>query len=343
MHFLFRRIFFQRQKQAILSTIAALLTCGALFATLGPISWLVAGETVRKLSGKEKADAINAARQTLLAAIGGTAVLGGLLFTARTYSLSKRGQVTERFSRSISLLAADSLEERLGAVYSLEHVLAESAQDHLAVVNLLANFIRNRTRPPSFPEEFPRPRSNGQPMPAFGVAPDSDIEAALRILAVRPKRPEPFRLDLRHVSLPGIYLRDFEFSSQPSLKSTLFTWADLRSASFQGMDLTNAIFTEADMRKCDLTRTKLDKAALSRVDLRRSRLSGATLVGAFLDGSDLRDCEDLTPEQISGSWLDESTKLPSHLTADEWVLARIATCNSAESYRPVPPATPRPH
>ncbi|MEU8605867.1 pentapeptide repeat-containing protein [Streptomyces parvulus] len=343
MHFLPRGPLSQRKKRAITFTSVTLLACGALFLTLGPISWLMAGETVRTLSGKEKAEAINAVRQTLLAAIGGTAVLGGLLFTARTYSLSRRGQVTERFSRSISLLAAESPEERLGAVYSLEHVLAESAQDHLTVVNLLANFIRNRTRPASFPAEFLRPRSNGQPMPAFGVAPDADIEAALRILAVRPKRPEPFRLDLRHVSLPGIYLRDFEFSTQPSLKMALFTWADLRSASFQGMDLTNAIFTEADMRGCDLVRAKLDKAVLSKVDLRGSRLVGATLMGTFLDGADLRDCGDLAPQQLSGAWLSESTKLPTHLATDEWVLARLATCNSAESRRPVPPVTPRPH
>lgn len=44
-----------------------------------------------------------------------------------------RGQVTGRFSTVIGQLASDKLEERLGAVYGLEHVLAESPQDHATV------------------------------------------------------------------------------------------------------------------------------------------------------------------------------------------------------------------
>ncbi|MGW5325242.1 pentapeptide repeat-containing protein [Streptomyces sp. NPDC004014] len=332
----------QWQRKAVIYVALAILSIVALLFILGPISWLVGGETVRRLPGKERADALNAVRQTVLAAIGGAAVLGGLAFTSRTYHLSKRGQVTERFSRAISLLAADSAEERLGAVYSLEHVLAESPQDHLTVVNLLANFIRNRTHPPGFPENFSRPRSDGQSMPSFSVEPDADVEAALRILAVRPSRPEPFRIDLRHVTLPGLHLRDFEFERTPSFRRVFFTWADLRRSDFRGVDFSHAIFTEADMRGSRLDKAKLDHALLARVDLRGAHLGDSSLVGAFLDGADLRDCGGLTAEQLASAYIDDSTKLPNRLETDEWVRARIATCVASENHRPVPSPTARP-
>ncbi|MFH8614712.1 pentapeptide repeat-containing protein [Streptomyces sp. NPDC017979] len=331
----------RRRSRALRPVVLVLLAFGTLLVLLGPFSWLIAGETVSALPGKERADAINAVRQTVLAAFGGAAVLGGLVFTARTYDLTKRGQVTERFSRAVELLASEHVEERLGAIYSLEHVLAESPQDHVTVVNLLAHSVRNRTRPTDFPAGYELPRSNGRPMPAFGTQPTADVEAALRVLAVRPDRPEPFRLDLRQVTLPGFYVRDFEFDGAPSFKGALFTWADLRSSAFRGVDLTNAIFTHADMRECQLVSAKLDRSILSGVDLRGANFAGASLVGAFLEGADLRECEGLTPEQLSGALIDESTRLPTELAADAWVRARLAAM-PAQTPRTAPPPTPRP-
>ncbi|MEU5975855.1 pentapeptide repeat-containing protein [Streptomyces sp. NPDC047315] len=158
---------------------------------------------------------------------------------------------------------------------------------------------------------------------------------------MRPGRPEPFRLDLRHVTLPGIYLRDFEFDAQPSFRSAFFTWADLRSSAFRGVDLTNAIFTDADMRGCLLVSAKLDEAVLSGADLRGAHLTGASLLGALLDGADLRDSQGLTAEQLSGALIDGSTRLPPELAADAWVRARLAAM-PAEATRTAPAPTPRP-
>ena len=73
-----------------------------------------AGDTVGDLHGKDRADALNAVRQTVLAGFAGASVLLGLRCTARTYQLSRRGKVTERFSRAVGQLASERLEERLG-------------------------------------------------------------------------------------------------------------------------------------------------------------------------------------------------------------------------------------
>jgi len=81
------------------------------FATVGIVGFLVLllGPITHRttvgadnLTGKEKADAVNATRQVLLAAAGGTAVLAGLGFTARTYYLSRRGQRTDRYTKAIT-------------------------------------------------------------------------------------------------------------------------------------------------------------------------------------------------------------------------------------------------
>jgi hypothetical protein len=96
---------------------------------------------VAALRGKDAADAVNAVRQTLpAAAAAGLAAAVGLAFTARTFYLSRRGQVTDRYTKAVALLASDKMAERVGAVYALEHVMVQSPVDHDTVVNVLVTF-----------------------------------------------------------------------------------------------------------------------------------------------------------------------------------------------------------
>ncbi|MDQ1644971.1 MAG: hypothetical protein QOJ50_1155, partial [Cryptosporangiaceae bacterium] len=126
--------------------LALVLAAGALvWLVFGPVGDWAAGDSVARITNlKDRADAVNAVRQTLLAAIAGLATAAGLTFTARTYLLARRGQLTERYGRAISQLASDKLAERIGGVYALEHVLRESAVDHETVVDVLAAFVRER-------------------------------------------------------------------------------------------------------------------------------------------------------------------------------------------------------
>jgi hypothetical protein len=48
------------------------------------------------------------------------AALVGLILTGRTYLLSRRGQLTDRYTKAVTQLAADKLTERLGGIYALE-------------------------------------------------------------------------------------------------------------------------------------------------------------------------------------------------------------------------------
>lgn len=291
----------------------------AVLLLLGPVSWLVAGGTVRSLQGKDRADAVNAVRQTVLASVGGATVFAGLFYTARGYLLSRRGQVTERFRAAVQHLAADTPELRLGGVYGLEHVLAESAQEHGSVVSVLAAFVRHRTRPdPALgPDlELPEVRNSGRPpLPhgPQGTEPPPDVQAAVDVLARRPQRHEPRRMDLRDAVLPGLLLRGFEFDGAPRLDRALLTSADLRRADLRGAELRGAVLNFTDLRRSLLHGARLDGAHLHRADLRGADLSGAVLTDADLTGADLRECAGLTRDQLAGATTDATTRLPPEL------------------------------
>ncbi|RZB16671.1 hypothetical protein StrepF001_25690 [Streptomyces sp. F001] len=239
----------RKQRWAVAFFGASLLILGVILIILGPVSWFVAGRTVERLSGKDRADAINTVRQTLLAAIAGATVFASLAYTARTYLLSRRGQVTERFRTAVENLASDKLEVRLGSIYSLEHLLAESAVDHVAVVKVLAGFVRNSTHRGAIrdPAALPEERNGLQTAPDWGVELSADIQAAMEALARRPKRQEPRRVELRHANLAGLSLRHFEFESPPRLEWIFLTSADLRRADLRGVHMKRTILNNADM------------------------------------------------------------------------------------------------
>jgi hypothetical protein len=65
---------------------------GLVLVLLGPATWLIAGSTVRGIpDAKDRADAINAVRGTLLTASAGIVAVVALYFTGRTFYLSRRG------------------------------------------------------------------------------------------------------------------------------------------------------------------------------------------------------------------------------------------------------------
>lgn len=329
----------------VLGLLGAAGAAGGVLLILGPLSWLVAGDGVRALHGKDQADAVNAVRQTVLAAFAGVTVLASLAYTARTYVLTRRGQVTERFRAAVEQLASPHTEVRLGGIYSLEHVLAESEQDHDAVVGVLAAYVRNRTGarlgPPAV---LPEQRNAGRPVPEWGTQPAQDVQAAVDVLARRPQRPEVRRVDLRGAVLVGLGLRAFEFPAPPRLSPVFLTAADLRRADLRGAEFHRSILNYADLRMAILVDARLAGVPLVGADLRDASLTGADLRDADLGGADLTGAIGVTAGQLAAARLDAETRLPAELAADPWVAARLADCAAWERARTPngPPPTPRP-
>ncbi|MDQ1652420.1 MAG: hypothetical protein QOI35_1620 [Cryptosporangiaceae bacterium] len=291
--------------------LALVLAAGALvWLVFGPVGNWAAGDSVARITNlKDRADAVNAVRQTLLAAIAGLATAAGLTFTARTYLLARRGQLTERYGRAISQLASDKLAERIGGVYALEHVLRESTVDHETVVEVLAAFVRERA-PAGSPTADP---------PSLA----SDVQAALTVLGRRPVRPESRRLDLARASLAGADLNDARLARAAldgaDLRGANLHDADLRDAHLHRSDLRGARLNYAGLQHAYLAEARLDNAVLAWADLTGADLRGATLSGANLAAADLTNADltgtGTTVDQLRPARFGESTTLDPDLRA----------------------------
>jgi len=88
----------------------------------------------------------------LFAFTGATAAIaatGAWIALMRNYSEAEAGRkrrISETYSKAVSQLASDKLEERLGGIYSLEQVSKESPDDYWTVMETLTAFVRERSR-----------------------------------------------------------------------------------------------------------------------------------------------------------------------------------------------------
>jgi hypothetical protein len=57
-----------------------------------------------------------------------------------------RRRITESYSKAVTQLASDKLEERLGGIYTLESISRESPADYWTVMETLTAFVRERSR-----------------------------------------------------------------------------------------------------------------------------------------------------------------------------------------------------
>ena len=291
---------------------AAAVACiaGLLIAIYGPLTDAAAGPTVEVMDEPEKkAAAINAVRQTLLATTAGAIALIGLVITGRSFLLARRGQLTDRYTKAIAQLASDKLEERLGGIYALEHLMIESPRDHTTVMDVLAAFIREHA--PSVPLVTAGPVG----AEALATKPDTinhrqrpptDVQAALTVLGRRPDRREPHDLDLTDTDLRGAILPHARFAGV-NLGEAQLQGADLRGAQLQGANLSAAqlqvaFLDGAQLQNANLLVAQLQGAILPMAQLQGADLYGAQLQDAFLAGAQLEGAS-LAQVQLLGAEL----------------------------------------
>lgn len=331
----------ERTRSIALGGIAIVLLT---FVLLGPMVWLLAWvESLLPFVDGKAPDTADL-RSSVLAPLAALAGLGALYYTARTYGLSRRGQLADRYAKACELLDSESLEKRLGGLYSVEQIMHDSSHDHGKCITLLSSFVRTRRLVvgwfdrPDWIEMHAESREH-QELPV-------DIAAAMTILAGRPERPEPGRCDLRGVDLRSLSLRKYDFPDAPSLRSMFLTRADLSSADLRGADLSKTIATGIRLSNAWLSDSDLTATLLTRADLRGANLYGARLFQTRLDGANLDGVEGLEPEQLASARIDDKSVLPPTLRNDPWVQARLADCRQVPDPEPphwCPPPTLRPH
>jgi uncharacterized protein YjbI with pentapeptide repeats len=249
-----------------------LLGLAIVWALFVPAANWLAQHDVGSVTGSLRETALDNARGRLLTLGAGLFAAAALIFTARNFTLSREGQVTDRYTKAIEQLGSDKLDVRIGGIYALERIARDSARDHPTVMEVLTAFIREHSREwAAWLPEHPPP---GDPEPQRPAPPD--VQAALTVVGRRDAKR-----DIRVADLTGADLRGADLAGLNLRKANLtrvnLAGADLPRPDLRGPDLTDAVLREADLRDADLSDGDLRGTILHKANLRKANLRGANL------------------------------------------------------------------
>ena len=276
---------------------AAVLAVVVAWVLLVPTADWLTRHDADSAKGASLQTARDAARGRLLTLGAGLVAVGALVFTARSFILSREGHVTDRYTKAIEQLGSRELDVRIGGIYALERIARDSRRDHPTVMEVLTAFIRvhsNQKLPPSDP--------GSQGLERFSPR---DVQAAVTVIGRRDVKRDIQPLHLTRVDLRGANLRKADLTGanltgaqlsrahlrDAHLCDSRLCDADLSGARLFGADLTRANLRDAKLRSAklgnaDLTGAKLRSAKLGNADLTGADLTGADLTGADLTGAD---------------------------------------------------------
>ena len=292
---------------SVVAVLLGFLAVAYLVLKLAP-DWF--GET-GNLDAKGRADARQGVRTASLALLAGAVGVLGAVYTARTFSLNRAGQLTDRFSKAIEHLGHETLDVRLGGIYALERVTRDSLEDRPQVFEVLTAYVR---------EHAPQ-ASDGQPAGEDARKPPhpaTDVQAVLTVLGRRSLAHEqdaPLSLDLARTDLTGVD------ASKASLGGANLQRARLTHARLDGADLSEALLGAADLAQASLSDVDLTRAHLDGANLDRAFLSGATLYGASLARANLSQAS------LSDATVNVATLFKANLDG-----ADLFAANFSESY-----------
>jgi uncharacterized protein YjbI with pentapeptide repeats len=303
---------------------------------IGLLFWWANGDT--------KSERINVITG-LAQVIGGSALIGGLYFTAQnvknsakavevsaetlkvsqqtlansqqSLALERRSNESERFFKAIEMLSNDnSMFARVGALYALGSLAKESEVDRDQTYDVIVSFLRAKTF---------------GTVQADGSAPQPDVQAAIDVLADRS--PDHKTGVQRSLDLSGLTLLNVNFR-RGSFRRCRFFGSVLRGSDFSGCVLSEAHFNGADCRRVSFGHAVLSQAIFFNADLEGAsfyyaqavdnaveedwRLDGAQFFGANVKDTsfffaNLTKTHGLTQERIDTASIDSNTILPPNL------------------------------
>jgi Pentapeptide repeats (8 copies) len=195
--------------------------------------WL-AHHDVGSVTGSLHETALDNARGRLLTLGAGLFAAGALAFTARTFYLSREGQVTDRYTKAIKQLGSDQLAVRIGGIYALERVARDSARDQPTVMEALPAFIRE---PPYSRQEHGTDAGRDRLWP--------DVQAAVTVIGRRISRNDRGRIDLSGAGLGGAGISGANLCGA-NLSGANLVYADLTRANLDGANLSGALWSPRD-------------------------------------------------------------------------------------------------
>jgi hypothetical protein len=233
--------------------------------------------------------------------------------------ITRRGQITERFTQAIDQLGktnddgTKNMEVRLGGIYSLERTAREDRDYHWPIMEVLTSYVRQHS-PRIHDEYYQAPNRVYEQAPP---PPEPDILAILTVIGRRSvyhKDVEYGSIDIPATNLRRANLRGADLQ-EANLRDSDLWGVDLQEANLQGASLIQCDLRGAVLAGSDLRRALVQGSRLGFADLRDSHLGDASLHLVDFSGADLSGAQGLTQEQLEEAHGDESTKLPTYLKA----------------------------
>ncbi|MFC8429230.1 pentapeptide repeat-containing protein [Streptomyces sp. NPDC057253] len=346
------------------AAVAATIVLAVMLVMRGP--WWIDGEHLSEKDLRSGSATLVTGFRTAVVQL--LVVLGAsiaLIFTAFNYRLSRRGQVTDRFTKALERLGSSELYVRLGGVLALEQIVQDAPDQAANAARVLNAFIRQRApRRPSLDGAPHLPRGERiaalrraarrkavvQPTPEerLPFPPDADVQYALAALsrsASRRNLDVDINLgqlhlagaDLSHGDIRGINFGDADMEmadfQDAVADRAAFGWVNLRAARLSGASLRGASLRAADIWRGEFVGADLTDADLVSAMLDSAFMERAILTRARIGGADFENANGLTAEQIISAYPTAQTKLPSDIAELPSVAARIKEVEADESIR----------
>jgi len=241
--------------------------------------------------------------------------------------VNEQGQITERFTKAIEQLGDGKLTIRLGGIYALERISKESEKDYWPIMDILADFVREKTAKVDLMEyerlynELVAATLKSETAELENKINEwvsnnknsADVLAAMKVMGrgkqkLRPKenQHDVKGLDLRGIKIVGLDLTKLDYSNAvaneigfiqakligANLERVYLERGYLVGANLLNANLINANFLGANLKvaildQANLKNAYLLNASLERANLREANLEGANLYGANLSGANL--------------------------------------------------------
>ncbi|MFJ2729343.1 pentapeptide repeat-containing protein [Streptomyces collinus] len=168
-----------------------------------------------------------------------------LVYTIRNYRLTRRGQVTDRFTKALERLGSDQRYVRIGGVLALEQIVQDAPEQATHAAQVLGHFVRDRapTSPGSTNARDGELTATDTSLP---TSPEADVQVALTALTRPESRTHVDDLERLHLAILHL------------------AGAVLVRADLTGAFLTKTNFIRADLSGADLTSAFLRRAAGGR-------------------------------------------------------------------------------
>src|SRR6266542_1961979 len=181
-----------KSRRYLLLGYAALVVVGLILALVLGLVWGLPALLTQHphiIQAADRHKAITDTRTGLIAILAAVGAGVGIAYTARTYRLSREGQITDRYGKAVEQLGHDKIEVQLGGIYALERLMKASPADQPTITETLTAYVREHasaTLPTVHTSRGKRVAgARRPPQVSLHTQPTEDVQAVLTVLGRR--------------------------------------------------------------------------------------------------------------------------------------------------------------